>query len=197
MFDRVGAHGWRDSGHFTFSVVSGALRRWIAQRLPKTPRKVLSIGCGSGELEQRLAEAGHHVVGVDVSLAILKSARRRGMAAAVLGDALLLPFPPGYFDRVLICETIGYLDLAAAFREANRVLKKRGRLIITTYAPNVPTHIRYKRYGYEDIVPPLTGAGFGVAEHRFLRVTRQAVTPVPSPGASKVLFVEARKHANS
>lgn len=195
LFDRVGVQGWRDSGHFTFTVVSGALRGWIADRFPRAPRKVLSVGCGGGELERRLADAGHRVVGVDVSLAMLKSAHRRGMTAAVLGDAMNLPFPKASFDCVLLCETIGYVDLARAFGEANRVLNKRGRLLITTYAPAVAAHVRYRKYALDEIVPSLTGAHFRVAETRFLRVNRNTATVAPRPEDAKVLFIDARKDA--
>lgn len=193
LFDRVGNKGWRDSGHFTFTVVSAVLRDWIAARLPATPRRILSLGCGGGELERRLADAGHRVVGVDVSLPMLRSARRRGMTAAVLGDAMRLPFPESCFDDVLICETIGYLDLPPAFAEVDRVLKKRGRLLITTYAPTVAAHVRYRKYGHDEIVVAMRGAGFRIAESRFLRVNRKTATAVPRQEDAMVLFFDGRK----
>jgi len=195
LFDRIGNRGWRGSGHFTFTVVSGALRRWIVGRLPKKPRTILSLGCGSGELERRIAEAGHRVVGVDVSLPILRSARRRGMTAAVMGDAMQLPFRDASFDYVLLAETIGYVDLPVAFAEASRVLKKRGRLLITTYAPPVEAHIRYRKYRHDEIVGPLADAGFRVAESSFLRVNRSKASVAARSEDAAVLFLEGRKRA--
>lgn len=43
--------------------------------------QVVEIGCGSGGLTQKLAEAGYCVVGVDVSLAMIRLARRKVPAA--------------------------------------------------------------------------------------------------------------------
>jgi 2-polyprenyl-3-methyl-5-hydroxy-6-metoxy-1,4-benzoquinol methylase len=42
---------------------------------------VVEIGCGSGGLTQKLAEAGYCVLGVDVSPAMIRLARRKVPAA--------------------------------------------------------------------------------------------------------------------
>lgn len=197
LFDRVGSRGWRDSGHFTFIATSRPLREWIAARLPSSRRGILSIGCGGGELEKRLAQAGHRVVGFDISLPMLKSARRRGMALAVLGDAQVLPFDAARFDIVLLCETVGYVDLDRAFGEVARVLKPGGRFIVTTYLPHVPAHARYHKYSIADIRAALARAGFRVAAPRFLRANRLAAVPVARQEDAMVLFVEARKRRDA
>jgi ubiquinone/menaquinone biosynthesis C-methylase UbiE len=193
LFDRVGTRGWRDSGHFTFTVTSRALRGWIADRLPASPRTILSIGCGGGELERRLTDAGHRVVGIDTSLPMLRSARRRRMTMAVLGDAQRLPFASARFDVVLLCEAIGYFDLDRAFGEAGRVLKPGGRLLITTYLPHIEAHALYHKYGDDEMAAPLVYAGFRVAARRFIRTNRITATVVPRQEDAMILYLDARK----
>lgn len=47
----------------------------------RTDRPVLEVGCGTGRVAIPLAQAGHHVVGIDPSAAMLERARARAGAA--------------------------------------------------------------------------------------------------------------------
>jgi ubiquinone/menaquinone biosynthesis C-methylase UbiE len=187
----IGAKGWRKSGYTTVSFLSPAFRQWIAAQLPAKRRKVLSIGCGAGELESHLAESGHRVVGLDLSHAMLKRASRNGIELLVQADARFLPFGPGQFDVVLIPESIGHLDLDEAFGEARRVSKKRGRLLITTYAAHVETHSRYRRWGMDEIAGRLIAGGFRIAEQRYLEVKRNSVRDVTAEKQATLLYLSS------
>lgn len=75
--------------------------------LPAAPR-VLDVGCGSGEISSRLAEAmpAATVVGVDVlessvALARARHARLAPRLSFVQGDAYALAFPDASFDLVV------------------------------------------------------------------------------------------------
>ncbi len=193
FFGRIGDHGWRESAYFTFSVRSPALRRWLAAQLPAKPMRILSVGCGSGELEQYLCEDGHDVVGIDVSTPMLRRARKRGLTALVQAELHALPFRAGSFDAVLFAESIGYLHLPTAFAEAARVLRKRGRLLITTYSGAVTRHAAYAAADIAEITAALATAGLRVAEHRFLAAKRASVTAVPSDEGSTLLYVLSRR----
>src|SRR5215469_17312122 len=133
FFSKIGTQGWRDSGYDTFTYDSPALRRWVASQLTAKGSEILSIGCGAGELEHELAALGHAVIGLDLSAAMLKRARRKGLSHLVAANAGRLPFDGAQFDAVMIIESIGYLALDQVFRESRRVLRRRGRLLITTY----------------------------------------------------------------
>lgn len=195
FYSGIGARGWRNSNYFTFSVRSPALRRWIAAQLPAKPKRVLSVGCGTGELESHLSALRHRVVGLDLSRAMLKRARDRGLGRLVQGDSRQLPFGDGSFDVVIFAESIGHLHLPTAFREAARVLRGRGRLLATTYAGTVKTHAAYAKFGLDEIAGSLAAAGFRVAERRFLSAKRSAVTELPSEAGSTVVYVLAKKRS--
>lgn len=86
----------------------------------------LEVGVGTG----RFAAPLDIRVGVDPSPAMAAIARARGIEV-VIGKAELLPFPNEQFDYALMVTTICFVDdLGAAFREAARVLKPGGSLVI-------------------------------------------------------------------
>jgi len=197
FYRRIGTQGWRESRYFTFSVRSPALRHWLAAQLPARSAALLSIGCGRGELEHHLSDLRHRVVGLDVSHQMLQSAQRRGLDRLVRADARALPFAAASFDVVIFPESIGHLALAEVFREAKRVLKERGRLLITTYASAVGVHPRYRKFAPADIADALGEAGFRLEERRFLKAKRNAVVEVPSDDGAELLYLSSRRAAET
>ncbi len=122
---------------------------FLLEHLP-LPRgaTVLDVGCGTGfpllELAQRLG-AGATVHGLDPWAQALRRARFKagviGVANATLtrGDGGAMPFPDGRFD--LIVSNLGinnFADPDAVFAECGRVLKRGGRLALTS---NVEGHM--------------------------------------------------------
>ena len=73
------------------------------------------------------------------------------------------------------------------------MLRKRGRLVITTYSGTVKLHAAYQRVGLAEITAALAAAGLRVAEHRFLAAKRTSVTTVPSDEGSTLLYVLSRR----
>lgn len=109
---------------------------------------VLDVGCGTGfpllELAQRLG-AGATVHGLDPWAQALARARFKaaviGVANATLtrGDGGAMPFPDARFD--LVVSNLGinnFADPDAVFAECGRVLKRGGRLALTS---NVEGHM--------------------------------------------------------
>ena len=64
-FDDEPDHGLRDPA------TREAWRRLLAEALPPPPADVLDLGCGTGTLSLLLAEAGHRVIGMDFSPAMV------------------------------------------------------------------------------------------------------------------------------
>ena len=86
----------------------------------------LEIGVGTGRFAAPLGVRA----GIDPSPAMAAIARTRGIEVTI-GRAELLPFAAEEFDYALMVTTICFVDdLGAAFREAARVLKPGGRLIV-------------------------------------------------------------------
>ena len=193
FYRKIGAHGWRGSEYFTFSARSSTVRHWIASQLPAKRKKILSIGCGGGEMENHLIDLGHFVVGLDLSDQMLKRASRRGVDPMVQADARTLPFRSGCFDLVMFMESIGHLPLNPVFEEARRVLRKRGRLLITTYPEHLKAHACYRKFALDEITEPLIDVGFRIGKRRMLDAKRNRVREVPSIGQSTLLYISSTR----
>lgn len=192
FFGHIARQGW-DTEHFTFTSRYPLLRKWLAAQLAK-PSRLLAIGCGRGELEKTFEKLRHTVVSLDLSLPMLRAAAQRyGLKALVQADAHDLPFASESFDIVLLPESLGYLQADAAFREAARVLKKRGRLLITTYPPHLPAHSVYKKRSLNEITSVLHQAGLIVDQHRFLTVKRAAIGEDLAEEACDLLYIVAKR----
>lgn len=193
FYSRIGSNGWSGSGYFTYSVQFSAFRRWIAAQLPTEKKTILSIGCGTGILENHLKKSRHEVVGLDASARMLARARERGLKSVVQGDSHSLPFAVDSFDIVMFVESVGYLDMPTAFSEARRVLRRHGRMLITTYTDNVEVHAAYRKFRLSEIMSSLTAAGFGLFRHYFIDAKLTAMTKAPAYGASSLLCVWSTK----
>ncbi len=99
--------------------------RAIREQLPKSGEGI-EIGVGSGQFAAPLGIQ----LGVEPSSWMRELARSKGIET-IEGIAEKLPFGDSQFDFALMVTTICFLDdIKAAFKEACRVLKPDGRLII-------------------------------------------------------------------
>jgi ubiquinone/menaquinone biosynthesis C-methylase UbiE len=192
FFQRVAQQGW-DADHFTFTCKYPALRKWLALQLGQ-PRAILAIGCGTGELERDLEKLGHTLVSLDLSFPMLQAAARRyHLNALVHADAHVLPFATASFDIVLFPESLGYLEAEVALREAARVLKRRGRVLLTTYPPHVPAHSVYNKRSLDAVANVFSEADLAPDQHRFLTVRRSAIGETFTEAECDVLYMTAKK----
>lgn len=106
--------------------------------------QVLDIGCGTGETTCDAARraSGGRAVGVDLSAAMLRVARRRASAEGlrnaefVQADAQVHPFPAAAFDvAVSRAGTMFFADPVAAFRNIGGALRPGGRLVQLVWRP--------------------------------------------------------------
>lgn len=192
FFRRVAKGGWKKSRHFTFSSEFPALRQWLADQLPQKQR-VLTIGCGLGELERLLRRQGHQVVGIDVVYEMLKAARQHGFTRGIQADAHFLPFPSACFDVVILPETLGYIKVGRVFREVARVLRTRGRFVITTYPLHFRSHDTYRRLSSAQVARALAPAGFVVRDRRFLLARQHIVREMKTEKECVLLYLMARR----
>jgi len=99
----------------------------------------LDICCGTGEQCEMLAGLGLSVIGVDLSPAMLSTARARssGNVRYLQEDASNLSFADGSFDGALISLALHEKSTElqdAILHEALRVLRKDGKLLIVDYS---------------------------------------------------------------
>jgi len=102
-------------------------------------RKILDIGCGAGPLAEELISRGAMVSGFDASREMVELARERLGSSADLQVARLgesLPYADDAFDDAVSSLVFHYLqDWSFALQEVRRVLKPKGRLIISVNHP--------------------------------------------------------------
>jgi SAM-dependent methyltransferase len=128
------------------------------------PGDALDVPCGTGVLAKRLGAAGWRVIGGDRDPA---PARAAGVDARALDLEAPLPFPAGAFDLVCCVEGIEHVEnQALLLREAARVLRPRGALVLTT--PNVlgrPSRTSLLRHGYARFFRPTPPGAATPYEH--------------------------------
>ncbi len=97
----------------------------------------LDIGCGGGALLRLLGSRARRVVGIDVSRRMRLLARSRvhraGLANCTVrkGNLAMLPFDDDSFDLVVLDEVLNEsIDVLTGLREASRVLRPSGQLLI-------------------------------------------------------------------
>ncbi|MFQ5600504.1 MAG: class I SAM-dependent methyltransferase [Candidatus Krumholzibacteriia bacterium] len=140
--------------------------------------RVLDLACGAGRYMTALGRCGARVVGVDLSVPLLRAAlhatrRRPGVLGLVRGDMLRLPFRVASYDIVLSMFTsFGYFvsenEDRAVLAGIARVLRPGGRLVLDLFNAE-----RVRR----DLVPEThrKAGRFDVHERRHVDAARHTV----------------------
>jgi len=130
-----------------------ALTRALRRLRPSASgRRCLEVGAGSGWASYMFAEEGYDAWLCELepnSLSISWLYDHPNMAAGkrIVSDATLVPFADETFDVVLCKEFAHHVaDKEALFREANRVLKPDGLLVLFEPVRSVASAIYYARH---------------------------------------------------
>jgi SAM-dependent methyltransferase len=101
--------------------------------LERSPRRVLEVGGGPGELAERMQrELGAEVSFLDISPRMVELACQLGIDAQV-GDVQALPFAGGSFDTVVAAWMLYHVpDIDQGLSEIARVLDPGGTLVAVT-----------------------------------------------------------------
>lgn len=105
-------------------------------------KKILEIGCNDGYVGAILQKKNNDVYGIDIVKNKLEIAKKRGLKVKESDiEKENLPYAPDYFDIVILGDVIEHIfDTDRLLEDSRRVLKKGGKLIITT--PNVASLAR-------------------------------------------------------
>jgi SAM-dependent methyltransferase len=98
-----------DVGHADFALKSAPGILEILARNKIRDGLVADLGCGSGLWAQRLIEAGYKVIGIDISEAMIRIARKRAPAAEFRVESLYKAKLPPCIAITSISECLNYL----------------------------------------------------------------------------------------
>lgn len=103
---------------------------------PKAGMKILDIAAGTGSSSRPLVDKGADVIALDFSEGMLEAGRKRHKNIKFQqGDALKLPFDENTFDVTTISFGLrNTSDTTAALKEALRVTKKSGRIVVCEFS---------------------------------------------------------------
>jgi demethylmenaquinone methyltransferase/2-methoxy-6-polyprenyl-1,4-benzoquinol methylase len=103
---------------------------------PKAGMKILDIAAGTGSSSKPLLDKGADVIALDFSEGMLAAGRKRHKNIKFQqGDALKLPFDENTFDVTTISFGLrNTSDTSAALKEALRVTKKSGRIVVCEFS---------------------------------------------------------------
>ena len=113
----------------------------MTARLGGRSLRVLDVGCGAGFLSNFLGQAGHRVVGVDLSLPSLAVAQAHDTTRAVRylqADAYQLPVMDGTLDVVCAMDFLEHIDDPQRLvAEVSRTLAPGGLFFFHTFNRNL------------------------------------------------------------
>ncbi len=113
----------------------------VEEAAPLAGKRVVDVGCGTGNATLLAAVRGSRVTGVDPAPRLLEVARGRAAAAALdvtflAGEAAALPVAASSADVVLsVFGVIFAPDARAAAAELARVTAEDGRILLTAWIP--------------------------------------------------------------
>lgn len=156
----------------------------IRQLIPSSGTNGVEVGVGSGKFAAPLGIK----IGVEPSKKMARKARKLGINV-YSGIAEELPFPDGRFDFVLMVTTICFVDdVVQSFREAFRVLRPSGSIVLGFIDKESPLGRRYAEnrhkskfyheatfFSVQEILQHLKEAGFQPSQ------IKQTLIPDVSP----------------
>ena len=170
--------------HVADEAVEDAIRAALSD---KPFRSLLDLGTGTGRMLEMFGPDIERGLGLDLSLDMLLLARDRLERAGLRncsvrqGDIYDLPLANGSFDVVILHQVLHFLDDGArAIREAARVLRPGGRLLVVDFATHEQEFLReqfaHRRLGFapDTVMQWITASGLDPVMHKSL-------APEPGP----------------
>ena len=133
---------WPDRYEKWFTTPIGSLVKRVEWELilvllrPGPGEFLLDAGCGTGIFTMDMLSCGARVVGLDLSLPMIRRAgqkARNSRLQIISADLLNLPFPENSFDKAVSITALEFIpDARKAVKELFRVTRKGGTVVVAT-----------------------------------------------------------------
>ncbi|MHB8874059.1 MAG: ArsR/SmtB family transcription factor [Myxococcaceae bacterium] len=150
----------------------------LASLLP--PLEVVDFGCGTGVLSMAMARWARRVVAIDQSAHALAEAKKRAAHQKVKNVVFLeedlhrLSLPDGKKDLVVISQSLHHVkEPQAVLREASRILKPGGRIVVLELMPHQEQWVK-ERLGHLHLGFDPRRLEEELGEAGFHQITREA-----------------------
>ncbi len=157
------------------------LNEAVIQATPQS-NVVVDLGCGTGELVERLQSIAGHVIGVDSSSKMIELARNRVYSDKErvdlrLGELEHLPLKDDEADCAVVSMVLHHLATPDRFiSEVGRVMKKNGTLVIADFDKHNDESLRqtygdrWLGFSKDEILSFLNPNGFTMIEDRSFEI---------------------------
>jgi len=153
--------------HFLSMGIDYSWRKRLVKLLgKKSPRSILDVATGTGELAIALAKMKpEKIIGIDISENMLAVGStkviKQGLEELITlrqGDAEKIPYPDDSFDAVTVGFGVrNFEDLTLGLTEMKRVLRRGGTMMILEFSHPVAFPFKQLYQGYSAIFIPLIG----------------------------------------
>ena len=177
---------WPDRYEKWFTTPIGALVKRVEWELiddllkPGPGEFILDAGCGTGVFTLDMISCGARVVGLDLSLSMIKKARQKGASSQlriISADIIRLPFLENSFDKTVSITALEFIpDGQKAIKELFRVTRKGGTLVVATLNSLSPWAERRREEGQK---------GHSLFSKAFFRSPGELAALAPVKGESR------------
>jgi demethylmenaquinone methyltransferase / 2-methoxy-6-polyprenyl-1,4-benzoquinol methylase len=171
--------------------------RFVARVKPRAGEDILDMAGGTGDVAFRLAERGAHVTVADINSDMLDVGKERAEKRGLTGlrwkveNAEALSFGNASFDAYTIVFGIrNVTDIAAALREAHRVLKRGGRFYCMEFSTSDWPGFSQLYDRWADKMIPRIGKAVAADEDSY-RYLVESIRRFPRPEAFRQMITDA------
>ncbi len=190
--DRLHYGMWLPEDELTMESLKTAQKRYedfLIDSIPEGARRVLDVGCGTGELCLNLKAAGYEVEGLSPDV----NQKR------VFLDKVAAPFHftkfedaelEGGYDLIIMSESCQYIPIEKVFEVAQRALKPGGHLMVCDYfvLNQNAGELSKSGHDYNQFLEQASESSFEIAHRRDITQDIRKTLEIADDWAEKILL---------